>query len=131
MSRADDARRLADLAAAQEAGEAQRAQRLIDAFVERAEAAGLPAVALRAVTPGGASLKTDKRGWYLRRNRSLAIGTDGGLYILAIPEPGVVAKLRGVRLTPTPPSLTVGRGGRDGESGDLSWFLERALGGDV
>ena len=30
-------------------------------------------------------MKTDKSGWYLRKNESLAIGEDGGYYILTVP----------------------------------------------
>jgi hypothetical protein len=32
-----------------------------------------------------------------------------------------------VKLSATPPPLVVGRGGRDGETGDLNEFLDRVL----
>jgi hypothetical protein len=32
-----------------------------------------------------------------------------------------------VKLSATPPPLVVGRGGRDGETGDLTEFLDRVL----
>jgi hypothetical protein len=32
-----------------------------------------------------------------------------------------------VKPSPSPPTLVIGRGGRDGETGDLSDFLERAF----
>ena len=74
----------------------------------------------------GQSVKTDKVGWYLRKNESLAIGEDGAYYILTVPG-GLKERLRGVQLKPSPPPLIVGKGGRDGETGDLSEFLERML----
>ncbi len=71
-------------------------------------------------------MKTDKTGWYLRKNESVAVGTDGGYYILTVPG-GLKERLRGVKLQPSPPPLIVGKGGRDGETGDLSEFLQRRL----
>ena len=52
---------------------------LIDAFVTQAKARGLAPVPLRATLYTGQSVKTDKVGWYLRKNESLAIGEDGAL----------------------------------------------------
>ena len=122
MSRAEEAARRAELAAAQERGESRQAQVLIDAFVAEAQARGIPVEPLRATLFTGQSVKTDKRGWYLRKNQSLAIGEDGGYYVLTVPG-GLRERLTGVALQPTPPPLVVGRGGRDGESGSLSDFL--------
>ena len=126
MSRAEEAARRAELAAAAERGESAQAQVLIDAFVAQAKARGLPPVPLRATLYTGQSVKTDKVGWYLRKNQSLAIGTDGAYYILTVPG-GLKERLRGVHLKPSPPPLYIGKGGRDGETGDLSWFLEQVL----
>ena len=126
--RAEDARVRAELAAAAGRHESERAQVLIDAFVAKATELGIPPEPLKARTFAGAEVKTDKQGWYLRKNRSIAIGTDGGYYQLTVPGgTGLVERLRGVKLTATPPPLVVGRGGRDGETGDLSEFLDRAL----
>lgn len=122
MSRAEEAARRAELAAAQERGESQQAQRLVDAFVADARATGLAAGPLRATLYSGQSVKTDKVGWYLRKNQSLAIGDDGSYYVLTVPG-GLRERFTGVKLTPSPPPLVVGRGGRDGESGSLSDFL--------
>jgi hypothetical protein len=126
MSRAEEAARRAELAAAAERGESAQAQVLIDAFVTRAKARRLATVPLRATLYSGQSVKTDKVGWYLRKNQSLAIGEDGAFYILTVPG-GLKERLRGVQLKPSPPPLYIGRGGRDGETGDLSEFLERVL----
>ncbi|WP_375424452.1 hypothetical protein [uncultured Friedmanniella sp.] len=122
MSRAEEAARRAELAAAQERGESQRAQLLIDAFVRDAQARGLAPEPLRATLFTGQSVKTDKVGWYLRKNQSLAIGQDGGYYVLTVPG-GFRERFTGVRLMRSPPPLIVGKGGRDGESGSLSDFL--------
>ena len=127
MSRAEEAARRAELAAAAERGESRQAQLLIDAFLVEARARGVPTKPLRATLYGGQSVKTDKTGWYLRKNESLAIGEDGGYYILTVPG-GLRERLSGVKLKASPPPLIVGKGGRDGETGDLKEFLDRLLG---
>lgn len=127
-TRADDARRRVELNESSARLEAARAQQLIDEFVVKANAQGLKPVPLRATTFEGREVKTDKMGWYLRRNHSLAIGTDGAYYQLVVPA-GTLAWLRGVKLRPSQPSLQVGRGGRDGETGDLAEFLAWTLQG--
>ncbi|GAA1429741.1 hypothetical protein GCM10009616_12510 [Microlunatus lacustris] len=126
MSRAEEAARRAELAAAQERGESQQAQKLIDGFVREARERGLPAEPLRATLFTGQSVRTDKTGWYLRKNRSLAIGEDGSYYVLTVPG-GLRERLSGVTLQPSPPPLVVGKGGRDGESGSLTDFLRWRL----
>ncbi len=126
-SRAEDARRRAELAESHSRHESQQAQALIDAFVARAEELGIAPVPLRARTFSGAEVRTDKRGWYLRKNRSIAVGTDGGYYQLTVADSGLLVRLRGVSLRPSPPPLQVGRGGRDGETGDLKEFLDWVL----
>ena len=122
MSRAEEAARRAELAANQERGESRQAQVLVDAFVRDARARGIAAEPLRATLFDGRSVKTDKVGWYLRKNRSLAIGEDGRYYVLTVPG-GLRERLAGVELTPSPPPLLIGKGGRDGESGSLADFL--------
>ena len=126
MSRAEEAARRAELAAAQERGESVQAQKLVDGFVEQARERGLPTEPLRATLFTGQSVRTDKTGWYLRKNRSLAIGDDGRYYVLTVPG-GLRERLSGVRLQPSPPPLVVGKGGRDGESGSLADFLRWRL----
>lgn len=126
MSRAEEAARRVELAAAQERGESLQAQKLIDGFVAQARERGLPTEPLRATLFSGQSVRTDKTGWYLRKNHSLAIGEDGAYYVLTVPG-GLRERLSGVRLQPSPPPLVVGRGGRDGESGSLVDFLRWRL----
>lgn len=126
MSRAEEAARRVELAAAQERGESLQAQKLIDGFVAQARERGLPTEPLRATLFTGQSVRTDKTGWYLRKNRSLAIGDDGSYYVLTVPG-GLRERVSRVKLQPSPPPLVVGRGGRDGESGSLVDFLRWRL----
>jgi hypothetical protein len=114
------------MAAAERQAEASKAQRLIDEFVAAAGAAGIAPGPLEARLLSGHRVKTDRRGWYLRRDHSIAIGEDGGYYQLVVPG-GLRERLRGVQLRPSPPPLVIGRGGKDGETGDLRFFLDRIL----
>ncbi|HYI58013.1 MAG TPA: hypothetical protein VEX66_07590 [Microlunatus sp.] len=125
-SRAEEAARRAELAAGAERAESVKAQELIDVFLRDAAAAGIAPEPLRATLYTGQSVKTDKRGWYLRKNQSVAVGEDGGYYILTVPG-GLKERLRGVQLRKSAPPLIVGKGGRDGETGDLAEFLARRL----
>src|SRR5690242_27443 len=96
--------------------EAAKAQVLIDRFVERAAQAGLPSEELTARPwSGRGRYRTGVRGWYLRRDRSVAVGEDGRFYELAV-APVRLGRWRTVPLEPTPPFLQLGRGARDGES---------------
>jgi len=126
MSRAEEAARRAELAAAQARGESREAQKLIDEFVAAAKAKGMVPHPLRATLYGGQSVKTDKVGWYIRKNESIAIGEDGGYYVLTVPG-GLRERFTGVKLTPSAPPLVIGRGGKDGESGDIADFLKWRL----
>jgi hypothetical protein len=126
MSRAEEAARRAELAASQERAESRQAQVLIDGFVASAKARGIAPQPLRATLYTGQSVKTDKVGWYLRKNQSLAIGDDGSYYVLTVPG-GLRERFSGVKLKASPPPLVVGKGGRDGESGDLAEFLRLRL----
>jgi hypothetical protein len=126
MSRAEEAARRAELAASQERAESRQAQTLIDRFVTDAKARGIAPQPLRATLYTGQSVKTDKVGWYLRKNQSLAIGENGSYYVLTVPG-GLRERFSGVKLKASPPPLIVGKGGRDGESGDLAEFLRWRL----
>jgi hypothetical protein len=126
MSRAEEAARRAELEAASLRAEAAQAQVLIDAFLAEAKDRGIEPIPLRATLYSGQSVKTDKRGWYLRNNQSLAIGDDGAYYILTVPG-GLKERLRGVQLKPSLPPMYVGKGGKDGDTGDLREYLDRIL----
>ena len=124
------ARMRAELLASSSLFESEQARKLIDAFMEKVRVIELPAVELRARTLDGHTVKTDQRGWYIRNDHTVAIGTDGGYYQLTVAG-GFLTRIQGVRLKPTPPPLIVGRGGKDGETGDLKDFLDRTLAGQV
>ena len=126
MSRAEEAARRAELAANAARGESKQAQVLIDRFVAEARERGIAPEPLRATLYTGQTVKTDKMGWYLRNNKNLAIGEDGSYYVLTVPG-GFRERLTGVKLKPSPPPLVVGKGARDGESGDLAEFLRWRL----
>nr|WP_241744461.1 hypothetical protein [Cellulosimicrobium arenosum] len=107
--------------------ESATARSLIADFVERARERGLAPEPLRARSYDGRSTyRTDVVGWYLRRNQSVGIGTDGAFYVLSVPG-GLRARLRGTTLAPSDPPLVLGKGGRDGESIDLPDALALVL----
>ncbi len=110
--------------------EAERAKVLIDEFLVAVKAAGVAPQPLKATTLDGHVVKTDKVGWYLRTNKSLGLDTHGNYYVLTVPG-GFMERLRGVKLTPSLPPMTIGKGGRDGETGDLSEFLGWVLDGTI
>ena len=126
MDTGSDAARRVAFAEAAKRREAEAAQMLVDDFVTQAQAKGLPAAPLRAQLTGGGTARTDKAGWCINAAGTLAVGTDGAWYRLVV-QGGLAERLRGVRLVPSPPALTVLAGGRDGESGDLRDFLARRL----
>lgn len=128
--RARDAQRRIELSQQNARAEAVAAQKLIDEFIVAARTRGMEPVPLRARTMDGHVVRTDRHGWYLRQNHSIAIDTDGGYHVLTVPG-GWKERFRGVRLTPSLPPLQVGRGGRDGETGDLKEFLGWVLDGQV
>ncbi len=110
-----------------EAAESAKAQVLVDAFVARATEMGLATEELTSRPwSGRGRYRTGVTGWYLRRDHSVGVGTDGSFYVLVVP-PERFGRWRRVPLAPTPPPLEVGKGGRDGESIALSVLLERRL----
>ncbi|WP_166345354.1 hypothetical protein [Phytoactinopolyspora limicola] len=109
------------------AAETAQAHELIAGFVRAITATGEPPTRLRATVPDtGASYRTNLTGWYLRRNRTLAVDADACFYILTVPS-SLTSRIFGVRLVPSDPPLVVGRGGRDGESIPLEKLLRLRL----
>ena len=72
---------------------------------------------------GRGRYRTGVTGWYLKRNRSIGVSTDGGYYVLVV-APERFGRWRRVSLPPTPPPLQVGKGGRDGDSVALDLLLD-------
>ena len=107
--------------------ESVRAQVLVDEFVARATAARFPTQELMARPwSGRGRYRTGVEGWYLRRDESIGIGTDGSYYVLVVPQERF-GRWRTVALEPTPPPLQVGAGGRDGESATLAELIALRL----
>ncbi len=123
-----DARRRHELAQAAAKAEAQAAQALLDSFIADLEAAGADPEPLQATLLNGTRVKTGLVGWYLNRARTLAVAPDGAYYQLVM-SGSALARFTGVRPQPSAPTMVIGRGGRDGETGDLSEFLDRARAG--
>ena len=121
-----DARRRHELAQAAAQAEARAAQEKLDAFVARLQAAGAQPEPLQATLLNGTRVKTGLVGWYLNRARTLAVTPERRYYQL-VTAGSALARFTGVTPQPAPPTLVIGRGGRDGETGDLSDFLERAF----
>ena len=118
--------RATEIRAAQDrrrARESEQAQALIDRFVADAVRRGLPTEELVARPwSGRGSYRTGLRGWYLRRDRSIAVGTDGAYYALTV-APRRLGRWRRLTLGPSPPPLQAGEGARDGESMALAELL--------
>ncbi|WP_265521924.1 hypothetical protein [Oerskovia flava] len=113
--------------AQRQAQESAAAARLLVEFVAEARRRGLDPVPLRARSyGGGATYRTPLTGWYLRRNESVAVGTDGTFYVLTVAG-GLRARWRGALPEPSDPPLVLGKGGRDGESIDLADALALVL----
>ena len=121
---------VAGQAAALEAGraaEAQQAAALLAGFVRQAGERGLaPSVLTATSVDGRARYRTKVRGWYLKSNKSVAVGTDGQYYVLSVP-PSLRARFTGADLSPSVPRLVVGAGGGDGETLPLAHLLQRRL----
>ncbi len=107
--------------------ESVKAQVLVDQFIAEATERGLPPEELTARPwSGRGRYRTGVVGWYVRRDRSVGVGVDGGFYLLVVP-PVRFGRWRTVRVTQTPPPLEVGKGARDGESVFLRDLLQRRL----
>jgi hypothetical protein len=123
-------RAIAGHAAALEAGqaaEAAQAAELLAEFVKLAGERGLAPTMLSARSfDGRSTYRTRVRGWYLKSNRTVAVGADGGYYVLAVPS-SLRARLSGADLQPSIPKLVVGAGGGDGETIPLAQLLRRRL----
>ena len=112
---------------ADRAAEARRAEALLDEFVRRAGECGLRPHPLAARSLDGRStFKTHVRGWYLKSDRSVAVGEDGEYYVLTV-APSLRARFTGADLSPSMARLIVGAGGGDGDPIPLQTLLDRRL----
>lgn len=108
------------------AAESAEAAELLAGFVTTVRARGVAPVELRARAANGATYRTGLRGWYLKRNHSVAVDEAGRYYLLDVPA-SLTARFRGVTVEPTDPPLAVGVGGRDGESMSMQELLRLRL----
>jgi hypothetical protein len=107
--------------------ETARARELVADFVGQALGRGVTAGPLLArAGDGSPTCRTGLVGWYLKRDGSLGVSTDGGYYHLVSPV-SLRARLTGITLEPTDPPLQVGAGARDGESIALAALLAMRL----
>jgi hypothetical protein len=109
------------------ASETAQARQLLIDFIATLKERGVEPEPLRAQVVGSnTSYRTNLTGWYLRRNRSLAVDVDGNFYILGVPA-SLTARVAGVHVVPSDPPLIVGQGARDGESLPLAELLRLRL----
>ena len=109
------------------ARESEQAADLVRQFVEACRSRRIPAQRLRVTAyDGRTTYRTPLSGWYLKPDRTVAVGTDGAFYVLTAPT-SLSARLRGVTPVPEDPPLQVGAGGRDGDSVALDALLALRL----
>ncbi|TDW21815.1 hypothetical protein [Kribbella kalugense] len=109
------------------ASETAQARELLTDFIATLKERGVEPEPLRAQVVGSnASYRTNLTGWYLRRNRSLAVDVEGNFYILGV-QPSLKARVAGVHVLPSDPPIIVGQGARDGESMPLAELLRLRL----
>lgn len=126
MSDSPHLRKAQALARAREV-ESGKASVLIEQFARDALAAGLTPERLTARAYNGSTrYRTQVIGWYLKRDRSIGVSTDGVFYVMSTAG-GLSARFSGVTLEPGEPMLELGRGARDGESMPLTDALAGRL----
>ena len=107
--------------------ESRKAAVLVKQFARDALAAGVRPERLTARAYNGSTrYRTQVTGWYLKRDRTIGISTDGIFYVLSTAG-GLSARFAGVTLEPGEPMLELGRGARDGESMPLTDALAGRL----
>ena len=119
-----------EVLAARQRAETAAAREQITSFLRRVQAQkfGPQPVDLQARSYDGRTrYKTPLTGWYLRKDETVAIDTEGNFYILTVPG-SLSARFKGVTPVASDPTLVLGAGGKDGESIDLSVALARLLG---
>lgn len=127
--RAEAVRVQAERLEARQDAEHSRAEAMLREFAAAARAAGPAPEHLLVQGYGGrGTARTGIKGWYLRVDRTLGVSTDGDFYVLTAPV-SLLDRVRGVRLEPRRAPLTLGAGGKDGESLPLAEALERVFPG--
>jgi len=110
--------------------EHRKAEALLAEFLPVVKARGPAPVELLVQGYGGqGSAKSNLRGWYLRNNRTCALGTDGKFYVLIAPLSRLHPRFMRINVRPTRPPMILGEGGKDGDTIDLADALERVCPG--
>jgi len=110
--------------------EHRRAELQLEAFLPVVKAHGPAPVDLVVQGYGGVgTAPTNLRGWYLRNNRTCALGTDGRFYVLIAPLNRFHPPFIKVKVPPSRPPMIIGEGGKDGDTIELAEALERILPG--
>src|SRR5690349_460609 len=90
------------------AAEAEYAAVLLADLGRPAAERGLTPTVLSAQSFNGRSTyKTKLRGWYLKSNKSVAVGTDAKFYTLTVPS-SLRARFAGAKVEPSTPRLVIG-----------------------
>lgn len=104
-----------------------KAEALIAQFMTAVRAHGPAPVPLVVRGYGGrGQARTNLTGWYLRNDRTAAVGSDGKFYVLIAPL-STMDRIKGVQPQPSRPPLILGEGGKDGDTIELSEALDRVL----
>lgn len=127
QQRRENARLLAEKQRLREQAESEQAQEFLNRFAAAAKETGLASTPLEVRGYGGkGTARTSLRGWMLMNSPRLAVDTDGNFYLLT-QQLSLRDRLVGVTPKPSAPPLILGRGGRDGESMDLTVALDKLL----
>ncbi|MDR2722834.1 MAG: hypothetical protein LBB54_03800 [Cellulomonadaceae bacterium] len=127
--RTEAARVQAERLAARQNAEHEKAEAVVAEFMPAVQARGPAPQRLFVRGYGGqGQARTSLQGWYLRIDKTAAIGTDGKFYVLIAPLTWW-DRLRGIHIQPSRPTMILGEGGKDGDSIDLLVALDRVMPG--
>lgn len=124
--RRDNALKQAERLRQQEAAQSAQAAEYLQLFVAAARRTGVPPEPLVMRSGSGRIAKTGLLGWYLKADHSVGVDEDGKFYLLTAPLT-LIQRLRGLTPDPVPPTLILGKGGRDGEQIDLADALSARI----
>lgn len=111
----------------QQAAESEQAAGHLQRFVRAANELEVPPAHLEMRDgQGKRKSRTDKTGWYLKADKSMAVDTDGQFYLLTAPL-SIKDMILGSHPESSPPPLVLGKGGRDGEQIDLVDALTKVI----
>lgn len=109
------------------AAEHEKATGIIREAIARFREADIAPIPLRAKPYTGAgTIRTPLQGWYLKRDRSLAVDEEGRYYVMRV-DGGLRARLQGAVPEPSQAPMVVGRGARDGDTFTLEELLQMRL----